>query len=134
MNREEFFAFQDTVIVPVFVKEMNATLHVRSLSAGEKAEWEYVAIDVNNAKSGSSVTLGKDRMVTARERLVEIAACTADGIPLFQKGDAKRIGVKNANVVTTLYDAAAKLSGISKEDLEDLAKNSLSAADEKLSA
>jgi hypothetical protein len=134
MNREEFFAFSDTVIVPVPVKEMNATLFVRSLSGAEKAKWEYDAISVSNTpKAGSSITLTKDRMLTARERLVELATCNEDGSRFFKDGDASAIGKKNANIVSTLYDAAAKLSGISKEDLEEIAKNS-SADDSQPSA
>src|SRR3990167_9885098 len=126
MNRDEFLSFQDVVIQPVSVKEMKATLFVRSLSGAEKAKWEYEPMGVNNnAKAGNNVmTVAKDRMMTARERLVELATCNEDGSRFFKDGDASAIGKKNANIVTTIYDAAAKLSGISKEDLEDLAKNS----------
>lgn len=137
MNREEFLAFQDLVIEKVHIKEMSADLFVRSLNAGEKARWEYEPINVNNnAKQGAStVTLAKDRMVTARERLVELAVCNEDGSRYFKDGDASAIGRKNSNVVTTLFDAAARLSGITKEDLEDVIKNSGSApADALLSA
>ena len=135
MNREEFFAFPDRIIVPVLVKEMNFTFHVRSISAAEKAKWEMEIIRINNsAKSGNAVELTKDRMLTAHERLVELATCNEDGSAFFKPGDAPEIGKKNSNVVATLYEAAAKLSGITKEDIEDLGKNSLSASEEVLSA
>ncbi len=126
MNRDEFLGFKDVVIKPVVVKEMNATLFVRSLSAAEKARWEMDPLSVdNNAKDGQrSVKFAKDRMVTARERLVEIATCNEDGSSFFKQGDASQIGAKNANVISTLYDVAANLSGISKEDLEQISKNS----------
>lgn len=126
MDREDFLNFNDLVIEPVHIKEMKVTLHVRSLFANEKAKWEFEPILVNNnAKQGNSaITLTKDRMVTARERLVELATCNPDGSRYFKEGDASRIGQKNASVVSTLYDAAARLSGITKEDLEEIVKNS----------
>src|SRR3990167_1943243 len=129
MNREEFLAFQDLVIETVHIaltREVSADFFVRSLSAGEKARWEYEPISINNnAKQGaSSVTLTKDRMVTARERLVELAVCNEDGSRFFKDGDASAMGRKNASVVSELYDVAARLSGITKEDLETIVKNS----------
>lgn len=124
MNRDEFLAFQDLVIEKVHIKEMNADFFVRSLNAGEKARWEFEPISVNNNGKGSSMQLTKDRLVTARERLVEVATCNEDGSRYFKDGDAGAIGRKNANVVSTLYDVAARLSGITKEDLEEVVKNS----------
>lgn len=126
MNREEFLSFQDVVIEPVEIKEMGATLFVRSLSAGEKARWEMDPLSVNNnAKEGQkTVTFVRDRMATARERLVEISVCNEDGSRFFKEGDASAIGRKNAAIVSKLYDAAARLSGITKEDLDEIVKNS----------
>jgi len=124
MNRSEFLAFADQTIEKVHIKEMNDDFYVRSLNAGEKAAWEYEAISVENNKQGSKVNLTKSRMITARERLVEIAVCNQDGSRFFAEGDAAAIGRKNANIVSTLYDVAARLSGISQEDLEAISKNS----------
>jgi len=126
MNREEFLAFPDVVIKPVVVKEMNdATLFVRSLNAGEKARWEFDSISLDNtAKQGSKISMTKDRMITSRERLVEIAVCNEDGTRFFKEGDAAAIGRKNANIISQLYDVAADLSGISQKDLEQITKNS----------
>jgi hypothetical protein len=124
VNRDEFLAFQDLVIEKVHIREMNADMFVRSLNAGEKARWEFEPISVNNNGKGNTVQLTKDRMVTARERLVELATCNEDGSRYFKDGDASAIGRKNANVVSALYDVAARLSGITKEDLEEIIKNS----------
>ena len=125
-TREDIFACNDTVIEKVHIKEWKMDLFVRSLSASEKAKWEFSAIDVSsNPKRNEAATkLDKTRMQTARERLVEFATCNEDGTRFFKEGDAAQIGQKNANAISTLYDAAAKLSGISQEDLEEIAKNS----------
>ncbi len=132
MNREEFFAFKDVIIEKVPVSELGATMYVRSLSAAEKAAWEQEALIT--AATGSNISLSRDSMRTARERLVELATCNEDGSQFFNKGDAAAIGAKNARIVSALYDAAAKLSGISKEDVEAIAKNSKAVREGSLSA
>ncbi len=125
-TREDIFACNDTVIESVHVKEWKMDLFVRSLSAAEKAKWEFSAIDVaaNPKQNESATKLVKTRLETARERLVEFATCNQDGSRFFKDGDASQIGQKNSNAISTLYDVAAKLSGISKEDLEEITKNS----------
>lgn len=136
MNREEFFGFNACVIEKVHIKEMNADFFVRSLGATEKAGWEYAPIDVNNnAKNGNNVLqFAKNRMISARERLVELAVCNEDGSRFFKDGDAAQIGKQNAKVISTLYDVAARLSGISKEDLEEVVKNSAPSPEESTSS
>lgn len=125
-TREDIFACNDTVVEPVHVKEWKMDLFVRSLSASEKAKWEFSAIDVaTSPKQNEAATkLVKTRLETARERLVEFATCNQDGSRFFKDGDASQLGHKNANAISTLYDAAARLSGISREDLEEITKNS----------
>lgn len=125
-TRDDIFACNDTVIEKVTVKEWKMDLFVRSLSAAEKAKWEFSAIDVaaNPKQNESATKLVKTRLETARERLVEFATCNEDGSRFFKDGDASQIGHKNANAISTLYDVAARLSGISKEDLEAISKNS----------
>ncbi len=127
MNREQFFSFSDLTIEKVHIKEMNADFYVRSLTVGEKATWEFASYSVENSdKKGSSMKLLKDRMMSSRERLVELAVCNEDGSAFFKEGDAAAISRKNSNIVSKLYDVAARLSGITKEDLEEIAKNSVS--------
>lgn len=124
MNREDFFAFTGRVIQKVHVKEMNTDFYVRSLTQKEKSAWEMDPMTVTEGKHGSKFSVAKDRMATAKQRLVEITTCYEDGTPFFQRGDAARIGEQSAGIVEQLYEAAARLSAITKEDLEDIAKNS----------
>jgi len=120
-TREEIFALSDLVIEKIHVPEWNLDLHVRSLSGAEKAKWEQESL-IDDPKN-SGVKLSRDRMRTARERLVELATCNEDGSRFFKDGDSAAIGKKNANAISRLYDAAAKLSGITKEDLGEAVKN-----------
>lgn len=126
MNRDEFFAFADVTIEKVHIKEMNTDFYVRSLSAAEKSKWELDAIEVShNPKQNDAPTkIMKSRMETAQARLVELAVCHEDGSRFFKDGDAAAIGRKNAMIVAKLFNVAARLSAITKEDLEEITKNS----------
>lgn len=125
-TRDDVFAFNDMVIEKVHVKEWNMDLFVRSLNGAEKARWEFSAVDItaNPRLHESPTRIVKTRMETSRERLVEAATCNEDGSRFFKDGDAAQIGRKNANALSTLYDAAARLSGISQQDLDEVVKNS----------
>ncbi len=125
MNREELFAFKDFVIEEVTIPEWgNAVFYVRSLSAGEKAQWETGHLVDVKKKDRNTFELTREKLQTVRERLVELATCKQDGTRYFNKGDAAEIGKKNSKAVSRLYDVAARLSGISDEDAEEVAKNS----------
>jgi hypothetical protein len=121
MNREEFLAANDRVIEPVevLVGGKKVTMYVRSLTGAERDRWEASNV-LKDKKTGTFDV----KMENLRARLIEIAACHEDGSPYFQPGDVARIGQKNARTVAALYDASARISGISKEDLEDIVKNS----------
>jgi len=123
MNREEFLACNDVVIEKVHIREIGADMHVRSLSAADKAAWEQQPW-IEDPKSTTGVKLSRDRFRSARERLVELAVCNEDGSRYFKDGDAAAIGRKNGKIVTQLYDVATRLSGITKEDVEEIVKNS----------
>ena len=129
MNREEFLAFQSVSIKKVHIKEMDCDMYVRSLSAAEKAGWEQQPY-VEDVKAAGGIRLSRDRFRSARERLVEIAACNEDGSRYFKVGDSIALGRMNAKIISTLYDAATPLSGITKEDLDEIVKNSEGALDD----
>ena len=59
-----------------------------------------------------------------RERLV-VRCCRDDyGVPLFTNDDIAAIGEQNCGIVERLVNAALQVSGITSQDVEDLAKNS----------
>lgn len=70
---------------------------------------------------------GKKRefnMRNVRAKLVAMCVMGPDGARLFSDSDAEALGEGRADVLDALYASAARLSGISKEDAEDLGKPS----------
>jgi hypothetical protein len=121
LTRDEFFAASDRIIesVDVLLNGKKVTMFVRSLTGTERDEFESSNV-IRDKKSGSYDV----KMTNLRARLVEMAVCNEDGSRFFKQGDASQIGRKNARTIAVLYDVAARLSGITKEDLEDIAGES----------
>ena len=59
----------------------------------------------------------------ARARLVVLCAVGEDGKPLFTGDDIGPLGEKSAGALDRVYTVAARLSGLSPADQEELAGN-----------
>ena len=68
----------------------------------------------------------KMNLVNARAKLVSRAIVDADGKPLFADEDVALLANKSAAAIERVFNVAQKLSGMSKDDIEDLTKNSMS--------
>jgi hypothetical protein len=59
-----------------------------------------------------------------RAKLVVRSVVDEDGNRVFRDQDAPALGEKSAAVLDKLYDVASRLSKVTQEDVEELAKNS----------
>jgi hypothetical protein len=100
------------VAVDVPELELGEPLWVRELTAKELDEYEASRVKVR----GKEV---RPDMENARAHLVVMATVDAAGQPVFAHGDVRLVGDLPASVVERLYDAAAKLSGIRKDDAKE---------------
>lgn len=118
--REDIQGYDDGVIEPVPVPEWGGkVIYVRAIEGHERDKFEEASL----------VKKGKNKEASLRNiraRLVVLAACRgpADPAPLFLPGDEEWVGKKAAKALDRLYEAAARLSGIRDEDIEELVKNS----------
>jgi len=97
----------------------DTVLYVRIISGSERDAFD----------AASFVQKGKKREMSLqdiRARLVCLAACDATGSPVFRRGDEKWLTRKSTVPLDRLYAAAAKLNGLTTEDIEELAGNSVS--------
>lgn len=127
LNREAIFAVADIKTEEVFVPEWNGSVYVKGLTARERDEYETAVV----------TTRGKDVQVNRRNiraRLVVMTVVDAEGNRLFGDTDLKALGEKSAAAIDRLFGVAQKLSGLSPEDEEDLAKNSDGQSDDSDSA
>jgi len=65
-----------------------------------------------------------------RAKLCARTICDEKGKLLFKESDIEALGEKSGGALSTIFDIAQRLSGITKDDVEKLAKNSKSAQTE----
>ena len=101
----------------VFVEEWDGFITLKALSAKERDAFE----------SSFMVQKGKKReFVNANIRAKLVVKCAIDEMQnrLWSDDDAGWLGDKNASAVNRLYEAAARLSGITEADADELEKTS----------
>ena len=125
LSKQDIVQAQDIVLEKVEVPEWGGAVYVRSISAKERGLIEEGAAKYKEQK-------GKDGSFarTFTVRLAGLAICDELGVPFFKEGEVELLAQKNAAVVARISEVAQRLSGFSKEDLEELEKNSLEAQPE----
>lgn len=120
LTRKELLSFVETqyevVDLSEEMKRPGASIRVRSLTATERDAFE------------SSLITGKGRHTRTdtrnlRAKLVALTAVNDDNSRMFTMKDVDSLGRVNAAVVDKVYGVAARLSGITEKDVEELAGN-----------
>jgi hypothetical protein len=96
------------------VPEWNFSVRIRSMSGEERDAFE------------SSIAGEGKKMNTQniRAKLVMLTVVNGKGERIFTREQIEALGKKSAAALNRVYEASAKLSAITKADVEDLAKNS----------
>ena len=99
------------------------TVLVRGLNGTQRDEFEASTIALRGP-------VGKQQAVpdTANIRAKLVARCIVgdDGEPMFKQNDVHELGLKSSAALDRIFEVASRLSGISKDDLEELGKDSKS--------
>jgi hypothetical protein len=105
----------------VAVSALQGDVIVRGMTGAERDAFEVSLVEGR----------GKRRDVNLRNmraKLVAFCAVDEQGARLFADADADALGQTRADVLDCLYAVAARLSGITKEDEDELGKSSSLAA------
>ena len=123
LGRDAILGADDLETEEVEVPEWKGTVRVRSLTGKERDRFEAGTLG-DRAKGNGAMNL-----VNLRARLVVEACVNEKGEQLFEASDVEKVGDKNAAALCRVFDVAKRLAGISDDDVEELAKNSLSGPD-----
>lgn len=124
LDKQAILQAKDVKIEQVDVPEWGGTVHVRSISAAERGLIEEAAAKFKESK-------GKDSFArTFTVKFASLALCDADGERLFDDKDMAQLAQKNAAAISRIAETAQRLSGFSKEDMEELEKNSMETQDD----
>jgi hypothetical protein len=112
---------RETVQTPELAEYGLTEITLQGMTGKQRDAWEGSLI----VQKGN----GKRRVNTAnvRARLVVASAIEPDGSRAFTDEDAGWVGNLRVDVLTRLYEAAQRLSGVSDEDVDELGKSSAAA-------
>jgi hypothetical protein len=116
LTRDAILAAADMEADEVHVPQWGGTVRVRALTGEERDAFE----------EGQLQGKGKNRTVrlaNIRAKLVSLCVVDADGKRLFSDADVAALGRKSAAALSAVFDVAARLSGLTEQDVEELAGN-----------
>jgi len=118
LTREEILAADDIISETVTIPEWRkgGTVIVRGLMGDERDDFEASCIRGKGRKTEVNYR-------NARAKLVARSCFNPDGSRMFSDDDVALLGKKSAAALNRVYEVAARLSGLTEEDLEELAKN-----------
>lgn len=117
LSKEDILGTPCAKVEKVYIPEWGGEVFIRVMKSAERDAFEAAALD----RKGAS------KMANIRARLAAIVLADENGARLFTDADAPALGEKFAPALDRIFEAASKLNRLSKEDVEELEKNSESA-------
>lgn len=121
LTKDSILKAEDLEYEDVECPEWGGTIRIRRLTGSERDRFESTVFRKKGTKEGGGE--GGIDWSNMRARLVCLTATTDEGKRLFSFQDADKLGKKSAKVLDRLFGVAQKLSGLRKEDVDDLRKN-----------
>lgn len=119
LNKEQIWGAQDILWEDISVPEWGGEVRVKGLTGRERDKFE--ADSLTKAKKSGQRDINLENM---RARLVVLCAVDENFQPIFETRDVLHLGEKSAVALERVFAAAQRLSGMSDEDMEELAGNS----------
>lgn len=119
LSRDQVLGAEDLSYEIVDVPEWGGKVRVRGLTGTERDAFEASMVK-------STGKIQKIDTANIRAKLCALTMVDDEGERLFTDSDVALLGKKSASALDRVYDAAARLSKITKEDVDELAGNSAS--------
>jgi hypothetical protein len=120
LSREQILAVQDLTIEEVYVPQWGGSVRIRSLTALQRGRLEVSTLERKGRDADQN-------LIMLRARMVALSIVDESGTRVFSERDVESLNDKSASALETVFKAAMRLSGLSKEDVDELTKNSESA-------
>lgn len=125
LSREQILEADDLARELVNVEEWGGHVYVRALTGAERDAFEQSLVEERIVGRGRQrETTRTVNMRNARAKLCALTICDEQGERLFTDADVQDLGKKSAAALTRVYEVAARLSGLTDEDMEELTGNS----------
>ena len=101
----------------VQVPEWGGSVMLRTVTAGEREEYETFVIKAKDPKTGLLNT------ANLRAAFLAMCLCDAEGNRLFSHAEVAEIGKKSAAVIERLFDVAQRHNKLLADDIKELEGN-----------
>jgi hypothetical protein len=118
LGREKILGADDLASEDVAVPEWGGVVRVRCMTGAERDRFEESIVDQRGKKT--RVDMGN-----IRAKLVAATVVDEEGARIFSDRDVEALGKKSAAALNRVFEVAQRLSGITDDDVEELAKNSV---------
>lgn len=120
LTREQILEVVDLQQETVAVPEWGGEVMVRGLTGTERDAFEQ---DIVQLKRDGKRTSTEMDLHNVRAKLCVRCIVDENGERLFGDVDMEALGRKSATALSRVFEAAQRLSGLSDQDVEELAKN-----------
>ena len=115
LTKEEIWKKKD--LEKELIKVWGGEIYVRGLTGEERDDFEKkVFLD----KEGNE----NERFKNFRAELIVRTVVNDKDEKVFDMSDVAKLGTKSAKEINKIFEVAQRLSGLGKEDIDDLTKNS----------
>lgn len=117
LSRDKILAAQDLQTQEVPVPEWGGVVLVRGMTGAERDSFEASIMDMT----------GKERSINfqnMRAKLIAKCVIDEDGNRLFADADVEMLSDKSAAALNRVFEVAQKLCALTKDDMDELLKNS----------
>jgi hypothetical protein len=112
LSKSAILAANDKKMVDLEVPEWSGSVKLRVMTGTERDRFE------------SEFVGGNKNVEMVRAKLVAKCLCDEDGERLFTEQEIPELGEKSAAVLDRLFSECMRLNRFTKDDVDDLAKNS----------
>lgn len=116
LSRDSILKASDIEVEYVEVPEWKGSVKVTGLTGTEKSDYEATLFK----QKGKDVEMN---MKNAMVKLVVLTCIDEEGNKIFQRADVEALGAKSGKAISKVYKVAAKLSGLTDDDIKELTEN-----------
>jgi hypothetical protein len=117
LSKEDILKAEDRATEEVEVPEWGGSVLVLGMTGRERDAYEVSLRDLRTGQRRP------DALNNVRAKIVARCVVDDDGNRLFTDADVAALGEKSAAAIDRVFDVAARLSGLSDEDQEDMVRD-----------
>lgn len=114
---DDILAIDDLERVKLHIPEWKRDVWIRTMTADERDQFENERAKARGPNEESNVA-------GFRASLAALTVCDESGNRIFSSEHVARLGAKSGRALGRIFNVAAKINGMLKEDIEELTKKS----------